>query len=61
MNYKDAVVTQAQILNHAEDLKVKIWVFLERVGEPPFDIKGTMNLLLDEIESLEFDHLENKE
>ena len=58
MKYSEIVKKQNEILVKAENLKEELWAFIELFGDPSFDIKSTMNQLLDEIDSLEFDHIE---
>ena len=59
MKYSEIVKRQNEILIKAENLKEELWAFIESFGDPTFDIKATMNQLLDEIDSLEFDHMED--
>ncbi len=47
------------VVQQAEKLKEQLWVLLEEFNDPPFDIRGTMNQLIDEIESLESDGKED--
>lgn len=51
---------RSDLVSQAEKLKEELWGFLDEIGEPPFKIRETMNNLLDEIESLEFDDKEKK-
>lgn len=60
MKYSEIVKKQNEILVKAENLKEELWAFIELFGDPSFDIKTTMNQLLDEIDSLEFDHMEEE-
>lgn len=60
MKYSEIVKKQNEILVKAENLKEELWAFIELFGDPSFDIKTTMNQLLDEIDSLEYDHMEEE-
>ena len=57
MNFKEK---KQALLNQAYDLKFFISLLIEDYGEPPFDINGTIDLLLDEIASLEHDEPEGQ-
>jgi hypothetical protein len=54
--YSDFVKDQAELSVMAENLKEHVWAHLEKYGDTPFDIKVTINHLLDQIDSLEYDH-----
>lgn len=46
---------KAVIKTKAEELKENLLILLSESPKPPFDIRGTMDLLIDQIASLEFD------
>lgn len=54
--YSEFVKDQAALSVMGEKLKEQVWAHLEKYGDTPFDIKLTVNTLLDYIDSLEYDH-----